>query len=225
MKITQLNGRYLRLLTISIVTACVALFIVLSKYESETLRPNHPTKSQILNDASWSLTGVSVMVNGLSLAGSEPNQYGIAAQYDYEEYYKDYVLGVDESAYSDYELETLLQLADAGDVHAMKAAAVKYTDLALSQEGEEDIMASLSKMRQLLASAVVYGDREVIDLIDQQYYDDAVFLLGQSTAEEKDRELIKAFAFYEFVGMRGNFNDRFQGQKSVSETYYPEKQS
>ncbi|MDO3387937.1 hypothetical protein QWI17_18980 [Gilvimarinus sp. SDUM040013] len=145
-----------------------------------------------------------------------------AHRLEHEEFYSDYIVGVDKSSYSDYELDTLLDLAESGDVRAMKTAAIKYLEMSESQD-DATILDSLSKMKGLVESAVVHGDRELIELLSSNFFEKSVFLSDEYSGLRKEEEFVKAYAFYDFVGLRGNFSDKYYGQKNLSKIYYPEK--
>ncbi|WP_020207535.1 hypothetical protein [Gilvimarinus chinensis] len=142
-----------------------------------------------------------------------------------KEHLENYVIGVNDEDYKVYDLETLLSLAEGGDVKAMKVAALKMMDKSEKAESAEESLKYHESYLELLESAVVYGDREVLGLLRTKYVDGSPLLMDSASEAEKANAMIEALAYYEFLGLRGDFGGKYYGQKFFFKSFMPEKTS
>lgn len=115
------------------------------------------------------------------------------------------------SDYAAYDEETLVNMINAGDVMAMKALWLRY-----SRSGDPSL---IEKQYELVEMAIIYGDREMFQLMA------AIVKLTDSlgnsdaTDDQKKEVALDYLAVAEFAGMRGQLRDKYQLQQDLFRLY------
>jgi hypothetical protein len=115
------------------------------------------------------------------------------------------------SDYDTYDEKILVNLINGGDVMAMKALWSRYL-----HSGNPEL---LEKQYELVERAIIYGDREMFQYM--QANAKLTTSLGNPDLTEDQRKAValEYLALTEFMGMRGQLEDKYQAQKSLFRLY------
>ena len=166
-------------------------------YESEVIPENQQSKNDFSSTSSISSASTNE-TNGV-LSESEVRDINQA---------NDQHFASDKFAQSDYahyDEATLKQMADSGDVVAMKALWVKYL-----KNGD---VTDMEKMNQLVTTAIVYGDRDMFKFMPELSSLTSRFTNPEASPEKKHQAMIDILAYHEFMGLRGYMGEKYRGQE------------
>lgn len=149
-------------------------------------------------------------------------RWELLQNWSYEVAYEDiHFINREGKVYPSYSIETLQGLAAQGDVKAMKELAYRL-EQDLHRRTNEPNFTGYFEMREHVKSAmtdiVVHGDRAMLDyasiyLVDPAYVSDP---LVQREA------FLQRLAFYEFIGMRGRYPEKYIGVLDLIRQYETE---
>ena len=127
-------------------------------------------------------------------------------------------VGRESSDYANYSDEALTELANAGDVVAMKMLALRYQQKVRDIEPDK-YPAFREKLNALYNKAIVYGDRELLAFMPGLRDAQNRISDPRLTAEQKYQAAIDLLAHTEFMGLRGALKQKYTDQIEAFEIY------
>lgn len=140
---------------------------------------------------------------------------------DIRDWHKADVLTIDaaNSDYASYDESLLSELAQSGDVKAMKLLVTRYLKRS-NETSDLEVISELSeKIDALVEKSVIYGDRELFGMMPGKNLLKAKLVSPLSSPAEKRDAAINLLAYGEFMGLRGSLGDKYQEQMTLYSTY------
>ncbi|HTF97216.1 MAG TPA: hypothetical protein VL995_13855 [Cellvibrio sp.] len=139
--------------------------------------------------------------------------------------------GESKSGYSAYSEVQLIELANSGDVLAMKVLAKRYNDMAVEKDASRaqfvnsetdnairfEVKEYTKKFNSYVDKAILHGDRELLtDMPNAR----PSLGLSSSNSEEAKEALLETMAVSEFWGMRGMLDKKYESLSSLLSIYH-----
>lgn len=146
------------------------------------------------------------------------NQERVAQEVN--ERHKNDVLGMgrEDSDYANYADGTLAEMADAGDIVAMKMLALRYQKQ-IKNIGDAEYPAFRAKLETLYHKAIIYGDREFLGFMPGLTEASRRISDPRLTPTQKHDAALDLLAHMEFMGLRGALKQKYTEQIMAFEIY------